>query len=369
MKILQTIKYYEPSKGGMESVAKNLANGIKIVRRNYNLKVVCNNHLISTKNIKEQLNSIDIFRYKSFFYKSQPISFRFKGLSKHLKDADVIHHHYPFPTMELALLRNLNILKSKIFVITWHANIQNSRWKWIEKFYNPLIKKLLKVSHTIVVTSPQLLENSTILQDFKHKVKVIPIGFDQSNHFIEKKVLLPIPKLLFVGKLREYKGLKFLIESIKDLNIHLDIVGNGELENSLNKLIQEYHLENKIKIHNRVSDEELEEFYKQANIFVLPSINEAEAFGVVQLEALSYGLPVVNTNLKSGVPFVSLDGLTGFTVEPKNTIALKNAIEKIISSDNLYSEFSLNAYKRAKEFSNKKMVEKYLDIYENIYNR
>ena len=102
-----------------------------------------------------------------------------------------------------------------------------------------------------------------------------------------------------------------------------------------------------------------------SDLLVLPPINEAEAFGVVQLEALSYGLPVINTNLRSGVPFVSLNDLTGYTVEPSNSDELKNAIVKVISDTNNYSILSKNAIERSKEFSNEKMVEKYLKVYES----
>ena len=133
----------------------------------------------------------------------------------------------------------------------------------------------------------------------------------------------------------------------------------------MNKIINENNLQDKIFLHTSVNDEELKVFYKNSDLFVLPSINEAEAFGVVQLEALSYGLPVINTNLRSGVPFVSLNDLTGYTVEPSNSDELKNAIVKVISDTNNYSILSKNAIERSKEFSNEKMVEKYLKVYES----
>lgn len=365
MKILQTIKYFEPSKGGMESVAKNLVVGIKKTKPNDEITVVCNNHERSKKNIVEKILDLTVVRYKSFFYKSQPISLLFGGLNKRIKDSDVVHHHYPFPTMELALMRQAKLLKQKKFVITWHANIQNSRWSWIEKFYNPMINKLLKASSKIVVTSPQLYEYSNVLKNYKDKIEVIPLSFEAHNESVEPKKLNGKLKILFVGKLREYKGLKFLINGIKDLDVCLDIVGNGEQEQELRELILQTELEEKIKLFTSVNDEELKSFYKKADLFVLPSINEAEAFGVVQLEALSYALPVINTNLKSGVPFVSLDNVTGFAVSSSSSEEIKLAIEKLMTNPDLYYEFSKNALKRSEEFTNEKMVEKYLKVYEN----
>jgi rhamnosyl/mannosyltransferase len=113
------------------------------------------------------------------------------------------------------------------------------------------------------------------------------------------------------------------------------------------------------------NDNELVEYYKNADLFVFPSINEAEAFGVVQLEALANGLPVINSNLKSGVPFVSLDDYSGITVESKNRDALRNAIEKVISNKELYELYSFNALERVKSFSREKMCEVYKKIYQS----
>lgn len=364
MKILQLIKYFEPSKGGMESVAKNLVTGLQKIDNNIQITVFCNNHLRDTKNRIENLLGVRVLRIKSYFLKSQPISLFFSGLKEEIENSDVIHHHYPFPTMELALLRYRKILKKKKFIITWHANIQNSRWAWIERFYNPIVTRLLNIADTIVVTSPQLLEYSNILQSFKNKIEVIPLSFEANDQNVLPKTLdNQTPRLLFVGKLRAYKGIRYLLQAVKELDILLDIVGNGEEEKMIKEYIHFNHLNNKVFVHNDVNDDDLKQFYRNAHIFVLPSINEAEAFGVVQLEALSYGLPVINTNLKSGVPYVSLHNVTGITVNPSDSEALKIAINKMITNRELYASFSKNALDRIKGFTNEKMVENYLKVY------
>lgn len=368
MNILTLVKYYEPSKGGIETVAKNIITAISENLNTQDTTVICNNHQESNRDIVEFQDNVKIIRNKSFFWKSQPFSLGFTGLFTEIKKADIIHHHYPYPTMELALLPFISHLRTKKLIITWHANISNSRWKKIERFYNFLIFKLLKVSDQIVVTSPQLLENSAILQQFKNKVVIIPLSFRPHKEINHPKSLPPTNekvKLLFVGKMRAYKGLKYLLESIVDLNVELNIVGKGEEEINLRKYIKSRNLETKVFIHNNVSDDELSGFYTNSHIFILPSINEAEAFGVVQLEALSYGVPVINTNLKSGVPFVSLHGVSGFTVEPKNPEELRAAIVKLIENPVLYNEFSKNAIERAENFTNDKMIEKYWKLYES----
>ena len=367
MKVLKSIKYYEPSKGGIESVAKNLIEGVNLVKPDINFTVYCNNHELKNKiKIETYRSNLQIIRSPTpIFIKSQPISFNFSNFSKYLADNDIIHHHYPYPTMELSLLKNSKILKSKKLIVTWHANIENSRWAFIKNIYDPMIKRLLNYANHIVITSPQIFEYSNVLKDYEKKIRIIPLSFTPKIKISPKSKVLNKPvKLLFVGKLREYKGLRYLIEAMKLVeNAELNIIGTGEEKDYLLELTKKLSLNNRINFLGYVSDDQLESYYQNSNLFILPSINEAEAFGVVQLEALSHGIPVINTSLKSGVPFVSKHNETGITVPPANTIKLAQAINKIIGDPILYSSLSKNCYERAKKFSNDKMVQSYLDLY------
>jgi rhamnosyl/mannosyltransferase len=275
--------------------------------------------------------------------------------------------------MEVALLRNLDILKKKIFIITWHANIENSRWKAIKVVYNPLINSLLEVCTKVVVTSPQLLENSKLLQGYAHKVEVIPLSFDPeiTNFNVIKERKFPKNrkfKLLFIGRLREYKGVKYLIEAIKNLDVELTIVGDGEKELELRELVESFGISSKVAFFKNALNSEIAEYYQNSDLFILPSINEAEAFGIVQLEAMSNALPVINTNLNSGVPFVSLDRISGLTVEPANSEALEKAILEISSNEGFYEELSINSLERSKSFTRSKMANSYLKLYKNNTN-
>lgn len=369
MKILQTVKYYHPSKGGMESVVQNIVEGITAVSKQIEFIVFSNNHFASFKKIVEKNKNIQSIKEATpLLFKSQPLNFRYPSLKNLITEADIVHHHYPFPNMELALLKNKEILKKKKLIITWHANIENSRWSFIEKFYNPLIRQLLDLSAYIVVTSPQLLENSSILNNYKERVKVIPLSFDPEISLLSKPRGFPSQRnfrLLFVGKLREYKGVKYLIEAIKSLPVTLSIVGEGENEPKLKDQVKTLGMESKVVFLKELSNEELKKVYQDADLFVLPSINEAEAFGVVQLEALANGLPVINTNLKSGVPYVSLNGITGFTIQPESSEELRNAIQRIINDKDLYETFSENSLVRIKEFSRDALAESYLRLYQS----
>ena len=246
MKILQLVKYYDPCQGGMESVVKNVVEGVIDYSDDISFTVYSNNH---TKNfvkiIKEKNRETIIKEITPAHLKSQPLNLRYPSLKRLIKENDIIHHHYPFPTMEFALLRYFKQMSTKKFIITWHANIKNSRWSWIERIYNPMIEKLLDRADAIIVTSPQLFEASTILQKYSEKVKTIPLSFDPKYLSITSKKY-PSDRcfeLLFVGKLRKYKGVEYLIKAVKNLEVKLKIVGNGEeLQNllSLKNLISLY---------------------------------------------------------------------------------------------------------------------------------
>ncbi|MBG6109856.1 rhamnosyl/mannosyltransferase [Flavobacterium sp. CG_9.10] len=368
MKILNIVKYYDPCQGGMESVVKNIVEGIVAISDATDFTVYSNNHLRNYRKETNQLNRITVTKEATPLYlKSQPLNLRYPSLKKLIKDHNVIHHHYPFPTMEFTLLRYLKKMDDKKFIITWHANIKNSRWSWIEKVYNPMIKKLLDRADSIVVTSPQLFEASDILKKYREKVTVIPLSFDPKYSLSDCKKYPENRcfKLLFVGKLRKYKGVEYLIKAIETLNVKLTVVGNGEEQANLEELVDRLKIRDKVCFIANANDEKLAQEYLSSDLFILPSINEAEAFGVVQLEAMANGLPVINTRLDSGVPFVSLHDYSGITVEPENSAALQLAIEKIINDKLLYEFFSANALERVKLFSREKMSEAYLRLYTN----
>jgi glycosyltransferase involved in cell wall biosynthesis len=368
LKILQTVKYYHPSKGGMETVVKNIVEGVTSISADAQFTIYSNHNTPSLSRKTDVCGNAHVIREATpLLFKSQPLNFRYGGLSTLIRANDIIHHHYPFPNMEMALLRNKSSLKRKKFIVTWHANIENSRWKFTDKYYKPLINEILKVSKHIVVTSPQLFESSKILQTWETKVHVIPLShdIDMSLNPISCKSLVDnnIRKVLFVGKLRSYKGVKYLIDAISKTDYELIIVGEGEEETSLKNQAISLNVTDRVKFFKDIDNTALRNIYHTSDLFVLPSINEAEAFGVVQLEAMAFGLPVINTYLNSGVPSVSLNNVTGKTVAPRNADELYLAIKAILSNPELYARYSLNSINRAKKFTREKLAESYLNLY------
>jgi len=123
-------------------------------------------------------------------------------------------------------------------------------------------------------------------------------------------------------------------------------------------------MKSQVQFLNNADDAQLRSLYQTCDLFVLPSINEAEAFGVVQLEAMANGIPVINTKLNSGASFVSLDKVTGFTVPPCDSILLRSSILEILNDPTLYNFFSTNCLERIKLFDSREFANEYLKLYE-----
>lgn len=365
MKVIQLVKYYFPNPGGMERFVKMLSEGMS--RKELVDTLIYTNHTQKNKeNTTEEVSEkLKIIRKRvNFYFKSQPMNFFYTDLDRYIENCDVIHLHYPYPNLELYLIRNLEKVKDKKIIITWHANIGKSRWSWAESALTLVTYNLLKRADKIVVTSPQLIEESNLLQKFKDKTSVIPIGSDLPIEKTSKQ----FPKnrkfsVLFVGKLRKYKGVDILLKSLVGLDINCTIVGSGEEMTYLVGLSKKLELEKFVRFRGEVSDDVLKTLYASHDLFVLPSINEAEAFGIVQLEAMSYGMPVINTKLNSGVPHVSLDNFSGLTVMPNNVQELKSALRTLSTNRLMYERLSSNALKRMEYFSLDNLVNSYLSEY------
>jgi rhamnosyl/mannosyltransferase len=237
------------------------------------------------------------------------------------------------------------------------------------KVYKPFLYHFLEQADRILPTSPQLIEVSPFLKPFKDKCIVVPlwVDFKKLQSSPQKALDLPVEKgekiVLFVGRLVYYKGLEYLIEAMKDVEAKLLIAGSGPLEKRLRQKSKIIGVGQKVIFLGKVSDAEIKYLYQICDVFVLPSVEPSEAFGLVQLEAMAYGKPVVNTNLPTGVPFVSRHGETGLTVPPRDPKALAEAINKILSDKELAQEFSRNAKRRAQEFSKEKALKQIYDIY------
>ncbi len=371
LKILQVNKLYYPFTGGVERVVQQIAEGLQ---EKTDMKVlVCQT---KGKTIYEEVNGIFVCRQKSIgMIGNLPIPLGFiHQFRKMAKDRDVVHIHMPFPFADIACL--LSGYKGKI-VIWWHSDVV--RQKKIMFFYRPFMELLLKRADRIVVATQGHIEGSLYLKPYREKCCIIPFGVekriekDADEYFgmeNTKKEWKDRGKVnfLFVGRLVYYKGCKILLEAFQKIeNATLTIVGNGSLEMELREYVKEHHMNNKVTFAGYVEDERLPLYFKQCDVFVLASTARSEAFGLVQIEAMSYGKPVINTALKSGVPYVSLHEKTGLTVEPGNVKSMEQAIRWMVEHPKEREEMGRSARIRVKkEFGLDDMLTKVYELYEEV---
>jgi rhamnosyl/mannosyltransferase len=145
------------------------------------------------------------------------------------------------------------------------------------------------------------------------------------------------------------------------------IVGEGPLRSELQSLAARLGVTDKVVFAGEVNNAGVMPYYHAADLFALASVARSEAFGIVQIEAMAAGLPVVNTSLDSGVPFVSLAGESGLTVPPGDAPALAAAINRLLDDQSLRQSLGQAGVRRARrEFSLDTMLRRTLSLYEGV---
>jgi rhamnosyl/mannosyltransferase len=359
---------YHPWIGGVEKVVQDIAENLG---NRVDMKVlVCKP---KGKGSKKIVNGVEVFYASSLgIYLSTPISISFPFLLKNLSsDRDILHFHMPFP---LGVISYLLMRPRGKLVVWWHSDIVRQKKTLV--LFKPFLVRFLMKADKIIVATAQHIENSAFLGRFRDKCEVIPFGIStkqfQLNDEIKKKVedihKKYGPKIvLFVGRLIYYKGIQFLVQAMEDVDAKLLIVGKGPLEYSTIKLARELGIENRVIFLGRVDIRDLPAYYHACKVFVLPSLVKTEAFGIVQLEAMACGKPVVNTVIPSGVPYVSVDKKTGITVPPGDIKSLAQAINTLLDNEILRERYGREALIRVRNcFTMGKMIEKVYQVYKTL---
>ena len=348
MKLLQINKLYYPTIGGIETVVKDIAEGLN-GRDGLNVAVLaCQKKGIQST---ETINGVAVFKAASWGKAlGMPLSLDFFSLFKKLRsNYNLFLVHYPFP---LAALITPFIPKEKL-IIYYHSDIV--RQKLFSLPFKPFINSSLKRAQKIIVSGQNIISSSPLLKKYTAKCVVVPFGFKanfqeadyQAAKKIKQQYSAAKPLLLAIGRLVYYKGYQYAIEALKNIDARFLIIGQGPEENKLRALISATNQTNKIFIIPPQT--RLEPYLLASDIFLFPSCERSEAFGLVQLEALAASKPIINTRLKTAVEEVSLDDVSGLTVEIKNADALATAINKLLNDEALRQQYGENAKQRYQE--------------------
>lgn len=373
MNILQLGKAFPPIKGlgGVERVIEQFYYGINT--RNIKCDVLGVNDKYKFE-IDNFCNGGLIFREKLFkkllsTFLSLHLILR---LSKISKNYDIIHVHHPDPMSFLALF--FVRPKAKI-ILHWHSDIVKQ--KIVYFFFKGLEKWVLNRANLILCTTPKYYAENLILRPYLHKTNYLVIGYKKRNIisstdiiFSEKNYQQRIKRIIFIGRLVYYKGVDYLIKSMALVNAESEllIIGDGENLFLLKELARKLNLEHKIKFLGSVGDEEKITYLISSDILVLPSTFKSEAYGIVQVEAMAYGVPVISTKIEgSGVDWVNKNGVSGIIVPACDEISLASAIDKILNDFSLKCKLSAGALTRfANIFNEDKMFESLMNYYKEV---
>jgi glycosyltransferase involved in cell wall biosynthesis len=291
------------------------------------------------------------------------------------KPFDLIHLHFPDPMSHLASMALPSAIPR---VITWHADI--IRQKSLLKLYQPLQHRAVLQAKAIIVSTPAHISSSPELSLPEHqdRLHVIPYGFDLQRYAVPHASTAAIRqshpgKIIFaLGRHVHYKGFDVLIKAMDALpdDTQLLIGGTGPLTQDWQQLALRSRASARIHFVGMIDDETLPAYYQACDVFCLPAVNQAEAFGIVQVEAMACTKPVVSTKLNNGVDFVNQDGTSGYTVTPGDVAALAQALSKLLKDDVLRARLGQQALQRAlQEFSLASLREKTLKVYQEAARR
>jgi glycosyltransferase involved in cell wall biosynthesis len=364
-------KYYFPDAGGIESVTISLAKGA--VKAGHTVSVVCFEKTPACN--KEIIDGVQIIRAPiAKLLASQPLGFQyFLQCLSAARKADIVHLHAP---NMLGALCSLFIPARARLLVHWHSDVLNKGA--LGKIFRPLESSLLRRANSIVATSQVYADASETLAPFKDKIAIAPIGVPDAKHEGNDSQLPPTLEsqigsrkiILAVGRLVPYKGFDVLIRAAQQLvkDSVVVIVGGGPLQQELQQAIMQAVLEDRVILAGRLSDAALHALFERSVLYCLPSTYRAEAFGVVLLEAMSYGLPIVASNIPgSGVPWVNQHGLSGLNVPIGDAKALADACNQILGSEELRINLSKGSRQRfLAEFTEDVSINRIMDIYDLI---
>ncbi len=379
LKILHLGKYFHPDSGGIERVTMDIVQGT--ARAGCDVMVLCFGYVDRLR--EERCGDVGVLRAPIWkLVRSQPFGWQyFRAFLRRARDFDIVHIHVPNMLAALALVTAHVPGKA---VVHWHADIVNKGW--FGMLMRPLEWLMLRRADALVATSQAYADASPQLRHFKNKVHVVPIGISDADIFDNDEgdtvtsqmtgigqIPDDVPVILAVGRLVPYKGFDVLIDAARELTAgcRIVIVGGGERRAELEARIRERQVADRIVLAGQLDDDALRRLFQRAAIFCLPSVSRAEAFGVVLLEAMARGLPIVASDITgSGVPWVNLHGVTGLNVPAGDASALAAALTQLLADPKRRAKMGREARHRYEtEFTSALATRRFMDLYRALAGR
>ena len=367
MRILQLGRFYPPSAGGIQTAIYNIREGL--AARGLECDVLCCGDGLRSR--REAAAGGTIYRAGSLgTVLSTSLSPAIVlTLMRIAPRYDIIHLHHPDPMATLALF----VVRPKAaLVVHWHSDIV--RQKAALRMFGPLQAWLLKRAARVIVTTPAYLP-SPFLRNFRDKIEIVPVGIETEAAPADDGAVRRVSArhankfLVFsLGRMVYYKGFEYLINAAArlDQRVHVVIGGDGPLLNKMRRLVDTLGLQGRVFLPGALPAAEVEAYYRVCDVFCLSSTHHSEAFGIVQLEAMKFGKPVIATTIAgSGVSWVNAGGISGINVAPRDRTALAAAIEAFVKAPSLGARLGRQGRRRLLDlFTRERMCRKLHRIYQ-----
>lgn len=366
MRVVHVGKFYPPVPGGMERVLQGLCEGERALGVDSRALVVSTRRASAS----ETVNGVPVERVSSWVragsvWFSPALIWR---LARVRSDLLVLHEPNPMALLAYAIARPRQPL-----IVWYHSEVVRSRWRY-RAFYHPFVSVALRRASRIIVSSPALKQHAAALAHYQDRTVVVPFGLPApavdacpDASIAEVRARWSGPIVLFVGRLVPYKGVDVLLRALTGMRANAVIVGDGPLRAALEEQASALGISDRVFFPGSLPEETLARWYQHCDLLVLPSTTKAEAFGLVQLEAMARAKPVVSTRIESGVPWVNVHGTTGLTAPPADPDALRRAIAEILDTPGLRERMGQAA--RASflhRFTRDRMVAQTTDLYEQV---
>lgn len=370
---MHAAKFFPPPFGGIETVLDRLVHGLADLDPSLGIEILASRQ--GPPRVFEPVpGRIQVREVRSWIQVARtPIAPSYPAQVRKCT-ADLLHFHFPYPWAELSFL----LAGPRIpYVVSYHSDIVKQ--KKLLKLWGPFMRKFLAGASRIVVASPNILKSSPVLQgDIQAKTQVIPYGIDTEAWspteaskaealLLRESLAGSKPLLFFLGRLVYYKGAGVLIEAMKDCDAHLVLGGAGPMKDELVAAARAAGVESKVTFAGEIPPERLPLYYQASDLFILPSTDPSEAFGMVMLEAHASGIPVVSSDLPTGVTFVNQHGETGLCAATGDPKALAASIRSLLEDPERRQRMGLAAQSRVRrEFSTPIMAGRYRQLYQDV---
>lgn len=382
MRVLHVGKYYPPYQGGMENFLRDLLKALSL--EGISVAALVHHHLRGRPASRETDGGVPITRVPSWGQLLYlPISPKFPRCFAQAIQSfrpDLLHLHVPNPSVCWGLL--MPAARAIPWVVQWQSDVVPSaidrRLKAAYRIYRPVEQALLERAKRIIVASDPYLEQSEPLRNWAQKCRVIPLGIDPHRLSWPDTALLQAAegswkagmlKVLAVGRLTYYKGFDVLIRAAQRVpSMAVQIVGEGILRGALQKEIQRSGMGGRVMLRGGLSDPELQALMATCDLLCLPSVERTEAFGVVLLEAMRYGKPLVVSDIPgSGAGWVVRQASCGLLAPPGNAGALAARFEQFISRPTLREEMGVKGKESLHQtFHIRSVARRIIDVYREL---